>query len=70
MTLTRLIVYGIAMILAMDWARGEWDRVLALAFWLLGWKMPSFCLAAGAVLVLIGIVDCLQWLVSRVRRST
>ncbi len=68
--MTRLIVYAVALVLVMDWARGDWDRALALAFWLLGWKPPSFYLAAGPMLVLIGIVDCLRRLVSRGRRST
>ena len=70
MSLTRLIAYAIAMVLVMDWACGAWDRTLALAFWLLGWKLPSFHAAAGSVLVLIGVIDCLHRLVSRGRRKT
>ena len=68
-TLAGLIVHAVAIVLVMDWARGEWDRALGLAFWLLGWKVPSFYLAAGAMLVLIGVVNCLRRLVTRVRRS-
>jgi hypothetical protein len=70
MTLTRLIVYGVAMILVMKWACGDWDRATSLVLWMMGWEPPSFYFPVGAALVLIGVVDCLHRLVSRRRRNT